>query len=371
MKDGVEMWVISGTLPVTWQIPVLVEHVGDGMTSFCSAMQLTSYQRETLSQQIGHNMERGRWRLSQTQLGRIGKKVNATGRAEDHFIWTPRRGSLWLRNHKIKDRSEFVASMYLKGVGKSETEIEYWLNQFCNHMVWWLLNKETPIDLYFAKLWPWPLRTNWKEKFKAEKTDPWKRRAFYRFHRHRTFIAWDRTACLRGVEMELTPVWYRLMRRVEHDRVKMLGRDVYAERYLRWILRVREQFKRIWTQWYRDRGAPSPQFIKGAKTLPRRFQSRIGITKDPACIRFLDGLVPPEREREERKAAELRRVQIKKARRMREMRHFRPEPAHLWAARQLLHRAADGKFLPAGVSMPDGSESLSEKSNVLVKGPGI
>ena len=212
------MWVINGIDPVTWSIPFWSDPSGP-WTHICCAMQLTAYQQRTVEERIGAKMEAGQWKLSVTQLARIGHRVKHTGCAEDHFVWSRRRRHLLTpaAREKRHDRDSFLAELYLQGVGESEAENEAIWHQFCNAMLWHLINRETPIDFYFAKLHPSPLRRDWHQKkwiSKCRHAQGISDRARKMFSIPGTF-AWDGAACLRGVELELTRTWWKLARRVE------------------------------------------------------------------------------------------------------------------------------------------------------------
>ena len=332
-----ELWTVTGTSPVTWAIPFWVEKHG-AIAHIWRAMALTPFQQAALSSRLGTlpKIANDGLKISFGQLRRIGQRVkDITAEPEDQFVWERRRRiKIGIKRKSRAERNEFLSLMYLNGVGRSEAELEYWLNQFCNAFLWHLINKETPIDLYFFKLHPSPFRRNWHEVSREMKL----------LHKYSAFklLAWDGTACMRGIELEICPTWTRIARRAEADRIEMLGDHGYALRYRAWIKRVREASRRL----HRDY-----MIYSKLRMPPEKVKGRFVRSK----------LVPPqpkipqaERQKQLEKKQALGRIQIVKAYKMRAMKRRRRWPEALQKARRFILRdPVTGKFNANGTS-PNG-----------------
>ena len=133
--------------------------------------------------------------------------------------------------------NDFLDEIYQLGIGRTRDDTEYLWKAFCNHMLGWLLVKDKPVDLYFAKLHPTLYRRGWMEKL-HHKIGVQFRRA------HRSINSFEfrqslsmgsllavgkNGACHRYIEVELCDSWWREHKRVEKLRLARLNRYLYAE----------------------------------------------------------------------------------------------------------------------------------------------
>lgn len=356
-----ELWVITGNDPVTWAIPHWVHSDDKRWATIWRTMALTKFQWAAMQARLGklETVGSGKSRISMAQLRRIGHKVLHTGQVEDHFVWERRRLAVLTPTTRKRrtDRDEFLAGMFLRGIGRSEGELEYWLNQFCNHMIWWLINKETPVDLYFCKLHPSPYRLNWHRTKSARDrmASP-------------ILFAFDGAACLRSIEIEHTRTWWRISRRVEHDRVKMLSPKGYAAEYIAWAERISEQSTRLHNAWLAACSFPTPWPCARGVDGVAAFSDTKYANGNALSNRIVSSLGKIERESRRRKVASLRKVQIAKARHMRKVLHLQRRSQNLRNARAELQRPRNGEGGTAGVPVLLAHEGGPEESDMLAKG---
>ena len=353
LNDGMELWVVTGSEPVTWAIPFWVDWQGP-YTDIRCAMSLSPYQFAALKARIGEKEmgKAGYWRISLTQLRRIGHQVQFTGQVEDHFVWERRRLAHLspLARRRRADRDSFIGDMFLRGEGESEGELEYWLARFCNAFIWHLLNKETPVDLHFCKLHPSPYKANWHIDSKPMRRDqllgPMK-------------IAFDGIACLRGVEMELTRTWWKLARRVEHERVTLLGNEAYAAEFMAWVERripESERLQRIWVQ--ACRAAPARVGARYKGRLARFWQTT---TISRADTRF----GPTDHQRQDREIQKFRKLQKRKTDDLRRVSDLQRQAGNMRHARRALEESSNGANGNVGMPLRDAPESITEKGDML------
>jgi hypothetical protein len=307
-------------------------------------------------------------RLSERQLMGMAKKVPTPAEPEEHFVWArSAKQHLGSRRRKLREgRDELLSEMYLRGVGATMEELDFWLNQFCNAILWHLLNRETPIDLYFCKLHPSPYRLDWRAKFgpdghrrKRSLETPWR-------------IAWDGRTCLRSIDFEHTRLWWRVARRVERDRLKLLGDKLYAAEYMGWIQRRLKESERMQHEWLEACRAPFPDLMANVKGQPRRFTAR-KYRSAKLIARADQSLGRAELESRERKEAEHAARKVATDRHMRAMRLISSRVrgrGYMWKARRALLESGNGKTGTPGVLVPHAPEGEPEQSNVLDAGSG-
>lgn len=370
MKDA--LWIITGTDPVIWAVPFWVKCEKDWHYIW-PAMKLTHYQRVAVEKRIGENVtkveEAGSFRLrvSLTHLSRVGEPVkNQVKHPEALFVWERVRDKSARPCDVVRrvDKDSFLGRLYLRGVGRSMGEVEWWWNQFSNNLLWWLVNRETPVDFYFFKIHPLPYKLNWHYELKN---------AFNPYDRQ-LFTADEAGAVMRGIELEIGPTWWRVSRRVEQDRVKMLGPYDYAEEIMAWTQRSAETLRTLSALWVEYRHQQRTRFVPG------NCGNRYRFTPDnrKGCSKPAKSIAQAERQRQARKMAELRRIQIGKARHMRAMRRLQRKAKNMRVARdwiQRIQRGSDGKFKPqglgaGGVPVLHADKNGHEESNLLAAGPG-
>lgn len=365
-----QLWVVTGIDPVTWAVPFWA--ILKRSAEVWPSMALSDYQRKIVFGKLGEKdrLPSGRWKLSISQLRRIAHPASQVAHPEEHFVWERARRNILTEPAKRNraDRDEFLSLMYLRGIGKSEGELEYWLNAFCNAFLWHLINKETPIDLYFLKLHPSPFLDGWHTKL-CVITKEWRGHAIRKpevLH-HPRLIAFDGKACLRGVELELTRTWFRLMRRVELDRVGMLQRTGYATEYRAWVERQTAELLRLHDQWNTHRLAASASISRSnrkglpvfdhSKTRQKSRNARNGIAQaagQPALWKKL-----AEQRKRIRGTNQGLREMYDRGLRFKNMR----------AARRFLHRSNSGKTT-TGMRMLQPLESTPQVGDLLAEKPG-
>lgn len=361
-----ELWVVTGTDPVVWSVPFWSDWDGLGTDIVC-AMPLTKFQTEAVARRlrmtVGPNVRRIEKRMTMRELHAVGHKVQPLAHPEDHFVWercrTANLGPLVMKRRA--DRDEFLAPMFLRGIGKSLDELEYWLNQFANQMVWHLLNKETPVDLYFCKLHASPYRSNWK--MSEKKMDPHHLMEIKR-------LAWDGRACVRAIDLEYTRTWWALARRIERDRVKLLGKKAYAAEYMAFVERRIETSIRLQRAWMENYRRARPRI---APNNPGELAIFRGCgSPDKASHRADKSLARPDRESAERKKEELAAAKIKTDRKMRAMRLIRRgRKQDLRDARRILHGSSIGPEGEAGLLVRNADQGESLERDLLAARSGV
>lgn len=200
-------------------------------------------------------------RLTRQQLKAVADPLPPDVKAEESFSWErPRMSQLTqYRPEKRQERDEFLDDVYQRGLGRSRDEVEYWFNQFCNAMFDWLINREKPVDLYFARIHPMPFRTNWKIKARQ-----WiKKYGMTGLVDDGKLFALDGDVCLRYLEIELLKPWRRSTLKVEQQRLKVLGRLGYAKAILESGRRQADAATRILRDWKADAKTQSVVFFEG------------------------------------------------------------------------------------------------------------
>lgn len=244
MSAHEELWRIRGSKPVLWTIPFYVvwQHRVEG-TSF-PAVPLLRIQQQAMEDRLkafGRKVN-GQWMLTRSALRELGERVEAGTDPETCLSWESPRLSQNPKFHpeRRQERDAFLDALYQQGVGSSRDEVEHWWYVFCQHALDWLINKELPIDMYFASLVPLPFRNEWLELAgnRAHETSHHsntlnKKEFFYRWARSNALLAGSPGHMIRRkVELEMLPLWWKTMKRVEEVRKSRLDDREYAQSIL-------------------------------------------------------------------------------------------------------------------------------------------
>lgn len=276
-----ELWVLSGRSPVLWTIPFYVAYDSNGLAVMESAMSLTLRQREAVAERLSLIGERkdGFWHVKRTDLEQAGT-ITAGGDPELYFSWSLPRPQDEKPDPDKDQRSEFLDALFMAGVGKSRGELEYYWNQFCRHMLDWLLNKQKPVDLYFLKLHPTPYRANWKQILCGRYPKLWRtvgqKSGAMRdlildqsgFREHLLcldLLAWNMRdgICYRHVEVEHCKGWWSNVRNTERARMINAGVFGYAKNVTDCLKRNLAASLRIYGAYLAQIARPSVAHVEG------------------------------------------------------------------------------------------------------------
>lgn len=268
-----ELWVICGRTPVTWQIPFYVTWV-DGAARLDEAMPLYQSHKAAVNQLLSlHGEMRGRqWYLSPGSLSHIGEKTTG-GNVETYFAWGTIRPVDRRPQDEREERDEFLEALYAAGVGESVTQLKYFWREFCLHAAHWMINKEKPVDMIFARLHNCPYRANWRtiltQRFRKLGTTLHCRSGVAREYAidqsglREEMLSLDLLAinrltetCYRHIEIEHRPKWWKLVRRAEKDRKTLLGKTRYADYFLDSVRRFIRPGLTLYTSWLAQIASP-------------------------------------------------------------------------------------------------------------------
>lgn len=160
-----ELWVIEDT---NYRLPVYC--VNDGQDVFaCEPAPVNFLQKQLVllcsrleSKMLSRNG--GTFYLNKSALLSIARKVCLVGQQdpEDILMWTAKGGN---GKYETDNEDEFYTSFInrcaVPGI-RTPQQVKLLFFWFNLHTMHWLLNKQRPVDLYFAKLHPFPFRSDWK-----------------------------------------------------------------------------------------------------------------------------------------------------------------------------------------------------------------
>lgn len=287
-----ELWMIRGSKPVLWTMPFRVNAIGGAEVEAHLDWPMLSTRQAAavacLMLEYGRPYN-GMWRLTLWQLRKIGSRARDGETAEDLFSWERARESQQPKYNPDRraERDEFLTALYQNGVGSSLTEVEAWWQHFCNHALDWLLNKEKPVDMYFLKLHPTPLRRNWDYKawsyFRRYKEIPKhptpsdllaNKAAANAFRSARWLAVMPGRICERHVMIEHTRMWWALMKKVEETRLKVLKVNSYAQAVLDSLARGVGAAARVYSEWaIHSAHSQGYNLSSGVHGLPRIIQA--------------------------------------------------------------------------------------------------
>lgn len=237
------LWIITGTQPVAWQIPLWGIQKGDRI-ELVPAVPLLNCQKIALHQQLSDNYgfyEQGIYRIAPIKLKMTAQPQPPGTQPEEMLVWGPRR-----KPHRLPERmerNEFIDDMMLLGLG-SRAQCEFWFKSICNLMLDWLLNKDRTVDLYFLRLVPTHLSRDWFRRLNGAHNN-------YATPKYRESqllsgnpIRMKSGRCVRRVEVGLTNIWRQLAKKVESRRMEVLKFNRYASVIERLLVGQKEFWSR-------------------------------------------------------------------------------------------------------------------------------
>jgi hypothetical protein len=182
------------------------------------------------------------------------------------------------------ERDKWVEGLHQLGVGDSYEQCMYFWTQFCKYAADTLINKEQPVDMGFIKLHNCPYRSNWKAvllsrypnlgKSLAASKPEQRKEVADRAGLSEEMMSLDLLAmskpwkgnslCLRHIEVEHKPRWWRMIIKAERDRLASLnGPYNYASYYMS---SVRSMFSRhlgIYINYLAQIARPCAEHVEG------------------------------------------------------------------------------------------------------------
>ncbi len=268
MKE--ELWVIEGTIPVAWTVPVYAHFRDDLNAVVMYACALLPSQKQWVDDHMREYAveENALWIITRVALERMGHQVELCN-PELLFTWERDRNrpiEVGEPPPTTSDREEFLNGLYMSGLFADRKQLDLIYYQFCLHSLGWMINREKPLDLYFAKLHNCPYRVNWKESLLAR----FPRLGRLLCHRNKQgaeivaneagmldelrcpdLLAMRRTSPLvrRTIEVELTGLWHKTVARTEQRRWSQLGPLKYAEYFMHSVARWAQAATRCYVSW--------------------------------------------------------------------------------------------------------------------------
>ena len=292
-----ELWTVRGSSPVLWRIPFYVtwnEKAPEG--ALFSAVPLLKIQQAAADRVMRENGRRvkGMWMMTRADLRKVGELAKDGTDPETLLVWERPRTAKQprYRSTKFRERDDFLDALYLLGVGQSQEEVAHWWYLFCNHALDWVINKERPVDMFFAKITPLPFRVNWQEKANKTRLEMLCKRHVFT---HGNYLDdWFKRGSPLGLnadgtihrylQVELMPFWWKTIKQVERTRLKRLKSERYAEYVATAIDRATPAAKRIFKTWVAQAGAAYALYpISGSKSRPGIVQ-RPGYAPRPVAI---------------------------------------------------------------------------------------
>lgn len=276
-----ELWVIEGRRPVLWTIPCYVSWRPSGDGVMCYAMaQIGTPQIMALREHMRYYGREfnGGWIVSRHELVRTGKSVQPGTNPEAYFSWHLPRLADMPEHHtqQREERNDFLDSVYLsQSTGLDRTQLEYVWRQFCTQIGEWIINREKPVDFYFFTLHPSPYRENWKTvlltDFAARTSkamfrgngDALKNMDVRQMFLQSKLLATHRDLCLRRIELEHKPAWWKHQIKTERHRYRTLGAYQYANEFLNFCIRCLDRSKRLFSTFIQEDNAPAPSDVPG------------------------------------------------------------------------------------------------------------
>lgn len=290
MKD--ELWLLYGQTPVQWRMPFryrsLSETHGElwyAVTPYQWHKQVVDAVLETIAKPF-----HGMWIINRRDLEQKASFIKDGGDPEKFFSWSSKEAVVTdkPRTAKSLEREHFIETLFQKQTIPGVTtwqELYYIYKEICLHMADTLINKETPVDLFFFRLHNCPLRANWQmiQYGRFPKISAlWRHWKIEQRHAKSGFndnlasvgmIAFNRRLriCHRHVTVEHTRVWWRTSLHVERERLKQLGDEHYAAYFLGSVHRFFGTAKRCFREFMAQIKAPAVAGVKGKQSGAFRF----------------------------------------------------------------------------------------------------
>lgn len=269
-----ELWTVRGNRPRLWTIPVWVEQKEKRARIF-AAIPLLATQLRALHWRLtdqGAQREGDEWEISAKKLKLIAM---ASPVIDPEYLLTwehLRSADLPKRKRSIsQDQHDFVDDMYLRGIGQSREVLRYWFVEFSNQMLDWLINHERPVDLGFCILHPSPYRLGWQHRIYegvknyGQKRGPRHKRAVGQLEKRYLIVDQGRH-CRRTIEIEFPRTWWKIIDKVESERLELLGDYGYAANFMASVRRREAVSYRLYNQWMAGRlGSASSVILRATK----------------------------------------------------------------------------------------------------------
>lgn len=261
MSEGiVSYWCVTGREPVQFSIPVKVVDRNYRLLEVRVCTVLLKIQEKLLHSilsPISHVGEKDGevvWMVSESSLSRVATKTSIDSVDPESLLMWGRVLPLTSRvdTSKVADRDAFVSFCASMGVGTGEEWCQFVWAQFCKLMAEWLVIRDKPLDLGFAKLHNCPMREDWKSIM------TWCFPGIKNIERPRVIRSLSSVDlldmsssghCIRRLEVELKPAWYKMTSEIEQERYNRLGPHDYARSYIRSITRRGEHWIKIFAAW--------------------------------------------------------------------------------------------------------------------------
>ena len=269
-----EYWLLTGRSPVNFSLPLLVTDDGQRLvearicTPLLKVQDMLIFEIMSRVGRVGERDGQRVWMLAHHELMRVATKFEGSvSDPELLVVWGRIRDvdRSWDRKGETVDRDEFITFCHLNGLGENEEWVQFVWNQFTKLMAAWLISRSRPVDLGFAKLYATHYREDWKEILFTENANVRPRRgvkpvklseAIWKSRWLKSFLSLDLLAmrqsrgyCLRRLEIQHKPQWYKAMLKIEQENHRRYGSENYAKQV---IDNIRYQLRRwvdIYVQW--------------------------------------------------------------------------------------------------------------------------
>jgi hypothetical protein len=194
----------------------------------------------------------------------------------------------WSIERKLKDTGtaetpmmrDFLDEFYLSGsFAYSRDELRIHWMMMCKFTVHYLINHELPVDCLWFVLHPSPYRSDWIKEIRKQLSHIQRpvrlgrirlKRLFETTHirrrmLHGPMLAFDpqRKHIYRRIELEHTPSWWKMIRRVEAARLEKLGPTNYARNIKRSMAAAAPVHRRLYKQHVVEVHCPRASFHPG------------------------------------------------------------------------------------------------------------
>lgn len=273
-----EIWLVAGREPVLYQFPLSVEFINRREAIVRPAVPMLRVQIAVLANLfIDHAVRTGdSWRMKWKSLCRFAYHSEHSCDPELLVVWERTRANNFYISSEM---SEFISTLYLKGIGNSPEELNYFWVAFKHHILDWLINRERPVDLEFIKLHNSPYRIDWQQvvaydNFRYYDTRYCSTRAAFEMIGRGTIqkasltslnlLAFDRDhkVCRRHIEVEHTEEWDMISLSVEKERLSRLGGHEYIREHFYSVKRVIKQSIAAYRRWVKNISHPSAAVAK-------------------------------------------------------------------------------------------------------------
>jgi hypothetical protein len=272
-----ELWVLHGRVPVIWRLPVYVTWTGDKSSGQIDAgVHFFQHWWAAVNQLLGlHGERKGKqWQISEFSLKQIGE-ITKGGDPELLVMWgSPRPPDRRADAERI-ERDAFIDDYLGRGGGLGLDRavlITLW-RELCAHAAHWMINKEKPLDLHFIRLHNCPYRANWRtiltQRFRRlgptlhHMSGVDREFAIVRSGIRDELLSLDLLSfnrntrtCYRHIEVEHRKSWWKLVLRVERERLLQKGPEGYAEYFIDSLRRFVKPALTLYTSWLAQIASP-------------------------------------------------------------------------------------------------------------------